>query len=269
MSDSPKYLSDPKVQADYFKSLTDPKRRGGPLLESKYGSSIWMDDWTESFSVTREYFHFLHTMTVPLNEVINKGETVDSQAFKDGMHDYMLDHGFDCTPKGLLLDCDDDKPLYLSRKGNSESEYHIVGDQVFVRIVVSFELRGSSYNSLFKDLDLTKFNERDYAGEDFKPSEQNYSDQDVEVHYRNEDSCYANPKIDRDLFFSWISFQFLKQIFPVKYDPFYERDGLIHVESKGYSSNRPVFDLPKNLKHINRTINELKICREFHDREWL
>jgi hypothetical protein len=78
----------------------------------------------------------------------------------------------------------------------------------------------------------------------------------------------SDSRVDNELLRGWMMFQFMKQLFPVKFDPYFERDGLIHLKSSGYSTLLPEFEIPKHIMYIEKTLEDLKLCNKYRDSEW-
>lgn len=196
--------------------------------------------------------------------------SVESEDFKDIMSDTLLNLGSSCgvNTEGLLTDADDSKSIYIDYCGPADSEYHVIGDKVVLRSIKCFQFRGEGYNALFNNQDLTKFAIPHYDCDDvFDPHTMSATDQDVQACYLD-GIIYAEHKVDCELLKHWMEFQALKQIFEVAYDPFFEREDLIHFKSSGYRNHDYRFNTPSRIVNVNQTIQDLQFCRQHHNSEW-
>lgn len=262
-------LSDPAIRTQFFDELAT----SNPTMELvKNYAVVNFDSWTQFLSISGDCFYILLTEIVDLQTVLTdyelSADSMDSDEFDDAMNDIMSSFAYNVIPKGLLLDTDDNKPLYLDYKGSHSPEYHIVGDKILLRVVSYYWLSGSAYNTLLEAVDLTQFICRRYDTKDKDPKVTHKTDCDVITHTRNGEIDYIEPKIDLKLLKSWMTFQLMKQVFPVTFDPFFERDGLIHQKYNGYNVLGPQYKLPSELIDFNRTVANLQLSRRYHDSEW-
>jgi len=259
-------LSDIAVKDDFFKKLKERP----PILTTKMPYQvIRLKDWLIDLSCTREVFYLRNIQIHSLIDVIKKsGGKVGTDAFEGYLSDHSLCMDIEDALKVLKLDLDDDKPLYVDGGSMCSYEYHVVGGKVLVRSIHAFGIRGRDYGELLLGVDLTKFVEREYnITEDFDTMKQGMTELDVMVDHDGVALLGCTSRIDFDLLRSWMVFEFLKRIFKVKVNPYFERDGMVHLKTEGYRYIEAEFELPKDLVYFGRSLDKLKLSRLHHSDE--
>lgn len=188
-------------------------------------------------SCSREVFKFLVTKTIPVSEVKEcYEEDYNDQSIRDYADDVAYDMRKECDLSMLKIDTDSSKVLYLEPRAHT-FEHYVIGETILIRSVVSFYLCGDDYNSLFKDFDVSRFITRHYDHEPIEIMLENdrcVSDYSAFIPAFSEEHYYHDGKIDGRLMASYMHHQLLSLIFKVTYDPFFEKDGLIHQKGKGF-----------------------------------
>lgn len=267
-------LADPENNKKYFKALSE----AGASMETGINYHVVkFNSFQQELAVYNETFYFLHTEKRNLNPILSdfrecyEDETLTEQSenFDSFLDDYLDDATTNIKLKGLLIDTDSNKPLYLEKRHCTEKEYYIIGNMILFRVVVPFILRGDQYQDIFNNVDLSKFGKRHYYQDelmDYKTT--NQTDLPTVFPSMNGDIIFTGETIDHRLLVAWMRYEFLKQIFPVKNNPFFERDGLIHFKTRGFGDIQPEYQLPSNLVHFHRSVRELKLSRKYNDQEY-
>ncbi len=268
MPSEKKLLSEPEVNAHFFNALKQVK----PILEARTNyHQASLGTWDAELSLVNECFTFVVTDIVSIKEIMEDIDlTHDCPNFARDLDDALNDSahtlGYEFSPKGLLLDEDDSKSLYLNKRVRA-SEFHIIGDKALLRATVDFNLTGMDYNTLFDKVDLTKFASRNYDTSLMDTSEvKNRSDCPVIVRYYG-NNIHVQDKVDMNLLTAWMKFQFFKQLFPVTFDPFFEKDGLLHQKTKTYGELAPEYTVPSNMENMYHSNAQMKLKRKYNDSE--
>lgn len=230
-------------------------------------------DAVQSFDISGEVISLEYFDIKPLSFFIDddvlEEERTNPEYLKESIGDYASEIGYNDTPDKFLVDRDCSKKLYLSNLLH-KVRYEIIGDQVLIFKVFNVELRGENYNSILKDVDMTKFLKRNYKEPtDYKPSEdlEGIATKPVIVSTLLDGKTpYFNNEVDENLFRAWVICQFMKQLFKCTYDPFFEKDGLIHQRGKGYGEKTPEYDLPENLNYHDLLMS-LSLSRQYISNE--
>lgn len=217
--------------------------------------------------ISLEYFE-IKPVSFFLDDVL-KEERANPEFLKESISDYASEIGYNTVPDEFLVDWDCSKKLYLSNLIH-KVRYEIIGDQVLIFKVCNIELRGANYNSILKDVDMTKFLKRKYKEPmDYKPAEdlEGITTNPVVISTLLDGKTpYIENNIDQNLFRSWVKCQFMKQLFKCTYDPFFEKEGLIHQRGKGYGKKPPEYNLPENLNYHDLLMS-LSLSRQYISNE--
>lgn len=266
-------LADPENNKKYFAELS----RAGASMETNVNyHTVEFNSLREELAVYNERFYFLHTETKALAPILAEFRecyeddtlTEQSESFDSFLDDFLYEVAENVSLSGLLLDTDSGKPLYLERGMATEKEYYVIGDNILFRVVVPFTLRGEKCSELFDNVDLSKFGKRLYDDEGMDYQTTNQTDLPTVYPAFDGRFIFTGETIDHRLLVAWMRYEFLKQIFPVKNNPFFERDGFIHFKTRGYGDIQPEYELPSNLVHFHRSVRELKLSRKYNDREY-
>lgn len=235
-------------------------------------AKVKFDNKIVNLVCNRDVFKFVHTDVVSLSEIKKCYEDDFSEEY---IPDFISDFAYDLRDKidlsELKITTDSNQPLYLEHYHNTY-EYHQFDDKFFVRVEVYFRLNGALSNRLFENFDLSKFITRQYEHDEIETmlaEDKGVSDFDAFIPAVDEEFFYHDGRIDDFLLFNYIRHQFLSQVFHCTYDPFFEKDGLIHQKHRGFGEKEPEYVLPKQLIDLKGTIKNLKVGRRYHDTEWL
>lgn len=227
----------------------------------------------ESFSLTQEIIPLEYFELKPLSFFLNDDDLEedknDPDFLKYRIQDYIQEIGYNDVPEGFLVDRDCGKELYLDNIIH-ENRYEIIDKQVLIFKTCNLELRGAKYNSILKEVDMIKFIKRNYKAPENYEASSDIEGISTKPLVSSTLSDYKTPfienVIDDELFRSWAICQFMKQLFKCTYDPFFEKDGLIHQKGRGYGKDKPKYELPENLNYYD-LVRSLSLSREYHSNE--
>lgn len=262
-----KNLSDPKINLKYMNALSTIK----PFLECAVNyHTVNFDGHMVQLMMVEPYFICVHTKVDSVKSMMEDMGIDDVAEFELYLGDYFYDVGKG-NSDGFLLDFDSSKPLYLDDAGLASKEHHIVGDTIILRVERRIVVKGdASCDWLVEAIDLRRFVKRKYNNDGFDYAVSNIDEQDVLIPFIDVDAkgiVFPEFNIDRQLLVEWLKHQFLKQVLKVSFEPFYERDGLIHKKHRGYGDKEPEYDLPASLVRFRESMAECDISRRFNDHE--
>lgn len=213
-----------------------------------------------TFSMKNERFKFhLPTKILKYSDVVAQyikdceEQPDNDDVLREYVEDVFIDDAYEVTPEGTLISFDDNDDIYLSSCG-AEGNARVFKEQgiVILEGCLRYELRGKDYKTVVDyTIDLDKFLERDYETEITADTKNWGADQfpvmvwvtstlDGEGEY-----VVWDKKIDQELLKEYLIHQMLSKVFKCTYNPFYEKDGLVHVVHKGYRFKMAEYDTPE------------------------
>jgi hypothetical protein len=140
---------------------------------------------------------------------------------------------------------------------------HRAGDTIVVFGETRYTMRGPGYamQSMHK-VDLSKFRRRAYLTPE-------------DMTGVNADDCPVNQEhlkysydLDYQLLNEWLIHQFMSKIFRCTFDPFYEKDGLMHVRHNKFGDRQPEYTVPEGFDRW-QIASTLRVSERYHDDDYL
>lgn len=257
-------LSDPEVKSQYNNYISSER----PKLECAIKNhAISVNSHMIELSMIEPCFVCVRTVTLSVSELLKKFSLSSVSDLMPHIDEMFSDVGKGDS-EGFLLDFDSSKPLYLKDAGVCSREHYIINDALLLRVERMLSVEGEDSGKwLFAPVDLRFFAKRLYDHESFVCDVSNINDQDVLVPVNDSGDLRQEIldgfTVQSDLLVSWVKHQFLKQVFSVTFDPFYERDGLIHQKYDGYREKSPEYKLPDTLVRFRELMEQCEISRRY------
>lgn len=220
-------------------------------------------DTVADFAVWGEQIIHRRVLTIPTSQVQDWAVECECEMDDKFIRDYAYDTFAGRYPiDGLVISLDDSDPLYLDYKGFS-CVVHRAGDTIVVFGETRYTMRGPGYamQSMHK-VDLSKFRRRAYLTPE-------------DMTGVNADDCPVNQEhlkysydLDYQLLNEWLIHQFMSKIFRCTFDPFYEKDGLMHVRHNKFGDRQPEYTVPEGFDRW-QIASTLRVSERYHDDDYL
>ena len=225
------------------------------------------NSWIENFVLMGECFTYKIEKCISFDEIasnINIASPEDLNLTDDDLASYLnrkvLEIILEDIPEINLQGHNKSAPnkAYLTKKLHKDPEFCIGNDCVFIVLTIEFIAAGEVRDSLFNAIDLTKFVFR-YYGESVGTDVDIDKNNCTALIQMSNGTAYCPPDVDIKLLSAWCKFQLFSLIFKVKVNPFFEKDGLVHMSTSNGKTLFPRFDIPNCIQNIHFSNTEIKL----------
>lgn len=249
------------LEEDVINHFNDVTQSNSEFFISALNSSIAIKP-EQSFSVYNAHFKtsFLDIKPIIFFFEKDSNKALTETELHNSINNYIQEYNYNKFPKEFIIKGNEEKPFYLTSR--SKGSFEIIGEQVAMQIETIFYLNGEGFQNLFKNLNMTKFINRKYnTPEDFQDKTLDITNFPVVSYKYDTGLLCLSHNIYYDLFKDWVLHQIMKNVFKCSFDPFYEKNGLIHRRTKKHKQLKPIYVLPDNF--VEGALNEkLIFCKQ-------